>query len=601
MSASIPRAGKRSRQQSACASASAVPTIDDVPVNGPDPGVMPTDERPAIGDAGAAMRDQVAMDASPGAGCSSVPHDIHTVQHDAPVELSTECFSVAELKQRALRMFITSSGGAPRASGCGLVMGATTALLIINVTKAIEQLMGTPRKPGSHRAEMIRCCSELDKEEARGWLVADAVGRPLLHRNDDRTQNDAREVGKRVLERSGKAAADVAKAKDIAQAKVRAAKRTAAKDASQHRLVTEAEAGVATAVAGAESAPIDLDLPNVTSGPERPASYWRWREVLEADARATAVADEAVAAEAAARNTRTLADRAWQAADRAKQAAEGPGALFDADARWFTASRVALQAASASRRAAANAEVGRAQAALVRVVAMSEGVDVRPGSAAKRRREDERAALIAADADVQGVIDDMITAMEAHQRAEPFWISLERWHYLAEEERWTREMCASTARRYGNNRPRAPEEAWARYRERIMAGFEADAQAFEMKCRAMAWAAEAKEDPAVLAMARRFEACDDTDDDPYPDPDNFPASPDDDAWDAAVADWEARREAAEPLVARAERVVSERILGRTPWKSALRMRLQDMGELCPLSHVYGRWTLYGHVSHADAE
>ena len=93
------------------------------------------------------MRDQVAMDASPGAGCSSVPHDIHTVQHDAPVELSTECFSVAELKQRALRMFITSSGGAPRASGCGLVMGAITALLIINVTKAIEQLMGTPRKP----------------------------------------------------------------------------------------------------------------------------------------------------------------------------------------------------------------------------------------------------------------------------------------------------------------------------------------------------------------------------------------------------------------------------------------------------------------------
>ena len=52
--------------------------------------------------------------------------------------------------------------------------------------------------PGPHRAEMIRCCGQLDKEEARGWLVNDAIGRPLLHRNDERGQNSAREVGKRV-------------------------------------------------------------------------------------------------------------------------------------------------------------------------------------------------------------------------------------------------------------------------------------------------------------------------------------------------------------------------------------------------------------------
>ena len=45
---------------------------------------------------------------------------------------------------------------------------------------------------------MIRCCGQLDKEEARGWLVNDAIGRPLLHRNDERGQNSAREVGKRV-------------------------------------------------------------------------------------------------------------------------------------------------------------------------------------------------------------------------------------------------------------------------------------------------------------------------------------------------------------------------------------------------------------------
>jgi hypothetical protein len=47
------------------------------------------------------------------------------------------------------------------------------------VSTAIEELMGTTKKPGTHRAEMICSCGELDKEEARGWLVADAVGRPL--------------------------------------------------------------------------------------------------------------------------------------------------------------------------------------------------------------------------------------------------------------------------------------------------------------------------------------------------------------------------------------------------------------------------------------
>ena len=107
-----------------------------------------------------------------------------------------------------------------------------TAELIINVTAAIEALMGTPKKHGSHRIEMIRCCGELDKEEARGWLVADAVGRPLLHRNDDRSQNDARDVGKRVLERAGKAERAIAAAKEKAAASVRAAKRAAAKDGS---------------------------------------------------------------------------------------------------------------------------------------------------------------------------------------------------------------------------------------------------------------------------------------------------------------------------------------------------------------------------------
>lgn len=92
---------------------------------------------------------------------------------------------MVELIERTLRMFITTIGGAPMVSRSDLAMSAVTAALIVNVSKAIEELMGTSKKPGTHRAEMVRCCGELYKEEARGWQVADAVGRPLLHRNDD--------------------------------------------------------------------------------------------------------------------------------------------------------------------------------------------------------------------------------------------------------------------------------------------------------------------------------------------------------------------------------------------------------------------------------
>ena len=435
-------------------------------------------------------------------------------------------------------------------------MAAVSAVLTINVTKAIEELIGTPKKPGSHRAEMIGSCGELDKEEARGWLVADAVGRPLLHRNDDRSQNDARDVGKRVLERSGKAEKAIASAKETAQSKVRSAKRAATKDASLLSLVADAEAAVATEVAAAKNAPVDLDFPAATSGPERPASYWRRREVLEADASAVAAADAAAVAKAAARRTHTLAQRAGQAAQE-------PVARADADERYFKAARVAAEAAIASRKAAAAAELGKAQAGLVRRVAINEGVDARPGSDAKRRREDARMASVAADADVAGVVEDMIAAIEAP--VEPaFWMTRDDWYDIAGKGRWTRELYTSTDRKYQISRPRAAEEAAVGVRQEMLRDFEAVAREIETRFRARAWAAEAKEEPAVLALARRLEAGDVGDDDPGPDPADYPPEPDDAEWDAAVAAWESRRAAQEEVNARAEEVVRQRILETWP-------------------------------------
>ena len=219
------------------------------------------------------MREPNGIGSSPGAGCSSDRHEVHPLPR-TPVQLAPrECFSVAQLKEPALKMFVGSVGSVPRASHSDVIMADVTALLIINISKTIEDLMGTPKKPGTHRDEMIRCCSELDKEEARGWLVADAVGRSLLHRNDDRSQNDARDVGKRLLKHCGTATKDIAVAKESAAAAVRAAKRVAAKDASQQQLVADAERGGAQAVATACTAIVDLDFPQATSGSQRPASY----------------------------------------------------------------------------------------------------------------------------------------------------------------------------------------------------------------------------------------------------------------------------------------------------------------------------------------
>eukprot|EP00966_Prymnesium_polylepis_P237946 5503056-Prymnesium_polylepis.1 len=259
---------------------------------------------------------------------------------------------------------------------------------------------------------------------------------------------------------------------------------------------------------------------------------------------------------------------------------EKPDSPALAEGRWFTAARASMEAAFASRKLAAVAEVGQAEAAVVRCVAKGEGVDVRPGSAVKRRREDERAALVKEGSDIVAVVADMIEAIINYESAEPFWISLDRWHYIAQEVRWTREMCASTDARYGIQRPCVSvEEAVAGYRQKMMDECEADAHTCEMNSRMISWRIETEETPAVLELARRLKACDDTlgdddDDNPFPDLDDFP---DDAAQDAAVAEWEAREEPKRKLIARADMILNERWLSRLPWKSALRWRLSDSG------------------------
>ena len=243
---------------------------------------------------------------------------------------------------------------------------ASTAELIVNVNDTIEKLMGKPRKPGPHRAEMIRCCGTLDKEEARGWLLNDALGRPLLHRNDDLGQNHARDVGKRLQVAATEAKADIAREKQAAQNSIRSARRAAEADASRLPCVVQAEKAGAVAVADALSRVIDLGLPNVTIGAKRPATYF-------VDQRADATATQAKKARARL----AIAEAEWESSsarfDRAFTAYEtnqdAPGvdarcdyavAHFNSARADFKAATELEEAAAATARAAALAAASRA-------------------------------------------------------------------------------------------------------------------------------------------------------------------------------------------------------------------------------------------------
>jgi hypothetical protein len=170
-----------------------------------------------------------------------------------------------ELKERLLQI-CTGSGERPAASAGLRSMTGVTVALILNVMAAVTALMGSHKKPGPYRAEMVSCCGDLDNEEARGYLVNDAVGRPLLYRDDDREENHARDAGKRVWNAAVKAQREMVAQKERAATAVRAAVRCAEKDPTKLSEVADAESTRDEARAAALAAPVELDLPAVTVG-----------------------------------------------------------------------------------------------------------------------------------------------------------------------------------------------------------------------------------------------------------------------------------------------------------------------------------------------
>lgn len=222
------------------------------------------------------------------------------------------------LLARLLAMF-TGAGEAPRISCLPAVCGHVTSGLCIDVSDIVAKAMGTPKRPGPHRAEMIRCCGKLDKEEVRGWLINDAIGRHLLHRNDERGQNSAREVGKRVANAATAAESAIKAAKAVASTAKSKAKTAAAKDPSQLPLVAAAAVAGEAAVAALRAEDVDLNLPEITVGPARSTTE---ASVLRELAEKQAVLDRAAAdltqAEERLVALRTASDLAEEKVDKAK-------------------------------------------------------------------------------------------------------------------------------------------------------------------------------------------------------------------------------------------------------------------------------------------
>ena len=102
-----------------------------------------------------------------------------------------------------------------------------------------------------------------------GWLINDAIGRHLLHRNDERGQNSAREVGKRVANAATAAESAIKAAKAVASTAKSKAKTAATKDPSQLPLVAAAAVAGEAAVAALRAEDVDLNLPEITVGPAR--------------------------------------------------------------------------------------------------------------------------------------------------------------------------------------------------------------------------------------------------------------------------------------------------------------------------------------------
>lgn len=118
--------------------------------------------------AGMAMtnEDVVAVDTDPDVDAAQRAH------HGMPAQAPYEGCTASAMLLRALIMFTAGVGG-PWSSGLGVASAKITKGLILAAANAIE--VGLEWRPKERPAAVTSACGVLDRREALGYLISDAV------------------------------------------------------------------------------------------------------------------------------------------------------------------------------------------------------------------------------------------------------------------------------------------------------------------------------------------------------------------------------------------------------------------------------------------
>ena len=235
--------------------------------------------------------------------------------------------SVPALHQRAERMLL-GAGDGPTASGDPPAASSATYGLVLAVKEVVDGLWE------EHAAEIKRRCAPsmpkglIDRQEVFGFVLADALGRPLLPPEEagkvgqagDNAVAGALGSGRPPNRRKGK----LEKANDAAREALRKARAAAAKDAAQQPAVAAAEEALKAAPEAVYAERVDLKLPDATVGAKRKRASGAAADtevaaeppsLLELEARKTA----ALGAFEAARIAAHAADARHREAERAQE------------------------------------------------------------------------------------------------------------------------------------------------------------------------------------------------------------------------------------------------------------------------------------------
>ena len=121
---------------------------------------------------------------------------------------------IPEIHRRLRKMFLLESG-TPKATGDGPAMTEVTAGILIDVVKAVGDFFKEHDDGKVFRGWV-------DKQQARGWVLADLRGCPLLEPGTARAEKGtARGVGNEIAKEAGVQAPKVSQAGKDARKRVR--------------------------------------------------------------------------------------------------------------------------------------------------------------------------------------------------------------------------------------------------------------------------------------------------------------------------------------------------------------------------------------------